>query len=193
MKTIDVEIAGVTPLLQNRFHVADQAAGGLPTRPVNLTNDTPRGEAEKSSYRKADGTMWHPGAAIARLLREAGSAHKQKGTRKSIKYIVPAAAIVMDDAVPLFNNKGEPLNDFEVDSRPVVIPATKGRIMRHRPRHDEWRARFRLLLNEDVLPEDVIHMLLTEGGQRIGIGDYRPEKGGPFGTFRVTPWTEVTT
>ena len=30
------------------------------------------------------------------------------------------------------------------------------------------------------------NQLLNEAGQNIGIGDFRPEKRGPFGTFRVT-------
>jgi len=33
--------------------------------------------------------------------------------------------------------------------------------------------------------------LLTEGSQQVGIGAYRPEKSGPFGTFMITSWHEV--
>ena len=28
---------------------------------------------------------------------------------------------------------------YEIDSRPVVVPATRGRIVRHRPRFNEWQ------------------------------------------------------
>jgi hypothetical protein len=83
------------------------------------------------------------------------------------------------------------VSDFEVDSRPVTIPATKGRIMRHRPRFDCWSARFTIRVNEELLPPDFIHQLLVEGGQQIGVGDFRPEKGGPFGTFNLTLWKEA--
>ena len=34
--------------------------------------------------------------------------------------------------------------------------------------------------------------LLQEAGQSIGIGDFRPEKRGPFGTFRVVKFDEAT-
>lgn len=189
MRTFDVEISGITSLLQHRFSETAEVDGAAPTRTVNLASMTPRDAAETVAYRKEDGTLYHPGAAISRLLREAGSSHKQKGSRKSLKYIVPAAVIVGEDALPLSN--GKPLTDFEVDSRPVTIPATKGRIMRHRPRVDEWTIKFRLEIDEAVLPPDIIHQLLIEGGQRIGIGDYRPEKGGPFGRFLVQCWDEV--
>ena len=62
--------------------------------------------------------------------------------------------------------------------------------MRHRARLNAWRADFALEVDTDVLDTDIVHQLLTEGGQRIGIGDFRPEKGGPFGRFRVTLWQE---
>lgn len=190
MKRFLVKIEGDTSLLQHRFGEDAEAASGKATRRVMLTEETPREAAAKVAYRDPDGRFYFPGAAIGRLLREAGSAHKQKGSRKSVKFLVPAAVLVLDDAVIITNGDGKPAKDFEVDSRPVVIPATKGRVMRHRPRFDRWGATFNVRVNESVLPPDIVHRLLTEGGEQIGIGDYRPEKGGPFGTFRVTKWEE---
>ena len=72
----------------------------------------------------------------------------------------------------------------------MTIPATKGRIMRHRPRFDQWGAQFSLLVDDDQLALETAHQLLNEAGNSIGIGDFRPEKRGPFGTFRVTRWEE---
>ncbi len=192
MRRFQVQITGDTALLQHRFSDAAEVASGRATRRVNLTEETPREAAEKVSYKDAQGRFYFPGAAIGRLLREAGGAHKQKGSRKSVKYLVPAAVLVLDDAIVILNGDGKtPVKDFEVDSRPVVIPATKGRVMRHRPRYDKWSATFQVRVNETVLPPDIVHRLLTEGGEQIGIGDYRPEKGGPFGVFRVTKWEEI--
>ncbi len=189
MKVIEVTIKGTTSLLQNRFNENAEHPGA--TRAVLVNRGTPREEATKSAYINKDGHHWFPGAAISRLLREAGGNHKLKGSRKSAKYVVPAAVLVLDDAVILRNGDGKtPIKEFEVDSRPVVIPATKGRVMRHRPRHDCWGATFNVRVNEQILPVDFVQQLLTEGGQQIGIGDFRPEKGGPFGTFNVIAWTE---
>lgn len=184
MITVTVEITGVSALLQNRFGMEAEAATG--TRRVTVNRGTPREEAEKAAYRDDQGNCYFPGAAIARLLREAGAAHKQRGSRKSLKYIVPSAVLVPQDTIALHN--GKPLHDFEVDSRPVTIPSTKGRIMRHRPRFEKWQATFVLEIDDDVLPPDMVQQLLTEGGRGIGIGDYRPERGGPFGRFMVTGW-----
>jgi hypothetical protein len=97
----------------------------------------------------------------------------------------------MQDKIDLLNGDGKSnVKDYEVDSRPVTIPSTKGKVMRHRPRFDQWSMRFTLRINEDILPVDFVQLLLTEGGQQIGIGDFRPEKSGPFGTFQITSWQE---
>lgn len=188
MKLINVQIVGTTPLLQHRFGEAAQQSGN--TRKVMVSNGTPREEAEKVCYRN-DAGFYFPGAAISRLLREAGGNHKLRGSRKSAKYVIPAAVLVLADTINLVNGDGKsPIKDYEVDSRPVTIPATKGRIMRHRPRFDVWGAKFTLRVNDSILPVDFVQTLLNEGGQQIGIGDFRPEKGGPFGTFNVTEWKE---
>jgi hypothetical protein len=190
MKLVSIQIRGDTPLLQHRFTESAEQSGS--TRKMLVKYGTPREEAEKVSYRSPDGkSFYFPGAAIGRLLREAGGNHKLKGSRKSAKFVVPAAVLMMDDAVVITNGDGQtPCKDFEVDSRPVVIPATKGRVMRHRPRFDCWGATFTLRINDTILPTEFIQQLLTEGGCQIGIGDYRPEKGGPFGTFQIVEWKE---
>ena len=187
---VDVSIEGITSYLIHRFSEASEVEGDTPTRNVLVQRGTPREEAEKCVYRNPKKELYFPGAAIGRLLREAGGSHKLKGTRKSAKYLVPAAVLVLDDCIVFRDLENKALTEFEVDSRPVTIPATKGRIMRHRARLDKWRATFSLRLNAVVLPPSLIHKMLTDGGEQIGIGDFRPEKGGPFGVFRVLAWTE---
>ena len=191
MGNVSVTIRGLSPLLQHRFTNAAEVALGDETRPVQLDKMLPRDQAEQACYRDADNFCYFPGQAIARLLREAGGGHKQRGSRRSVKYLVPAAVIVVDDGIGILDAEGKRVDDFEVDSRPVTIPATKGRIMRHRPRWDEWSAVFALDIDDSVLPAELIHQLLEEGGRRIGIGDYRPEKGGPFGRFSIERWQSV--
>lgn len=33
-----------------------------------------------------------------------------------------------------------------------------------------------------------MRQLIVEGAEQIGLGDYRPEKGGPFGTSCLVEW-----
>lgn len=186
MKTYLAVIEGTTPMLQHRFD--DAAEMEATSRKIHVKSVDPREAAEKCAYRNAQGALYFPGAGVARMLREAGASHKQRGSRKSLKFVIPAAVLVSEDQIVLRDNEGQPLTEFEVDSRPVVIPSTKGRVMRHRPRLNQWHAEFTLEIDDDMLEPTLIHQLLIEGGSKNGLGDYRPEKGGPFGKFQVVSW-----
>ncbi len=188
MKTIEVEIRGVSPLLIHRF--GEQAEHAKPTRKIIAETSDPRTEAEKAAYIAADGTFYFSAFAIPNALAAAGANHKQKGSRKTMRFVIPSAVRVTTDTITILNGDG-PAKSFEVDARPVTIPATKGRIMRYRPRFDCWGARFTLTINSDLVAPEFVHQLLNEAGLQTGIGDFRPEKRGPFGTFRVTSWLEA--
>jgi hypothetical protein len=183
---------GITPQLLHRA-TEENLSGGDGTRSNTVAErPDPRVICEANIYRFHSKQIAIPGAAIARMLREAGGAHKAKGSRKSIKYLVPASTIVLDDLCGLYlNDRKTPITDFEVDSRPVTIPSTKGRIMRHRARLNEWSFRVNLRINDEILTEDIVRRLMVEGLQQIGLGDYRPERGGPFGTSDLVAWTQL--
>jgi len=189
MKRVEVEIRGTSPLLIHRF--GEQQEMEKTTRRIKVQETLdPRDEAKKHAYVANDGTFFFSAFAIPNAMGAAGSSHKQKGSRKTLRFVVPSAVRMESDTVTILNGKG-PAKEFEVDSRPVTIPATKGRIMRHRPRWNAWGARFVLIVNDEMIDPETAHMLLNEAGQSIGIGDFRPEKRGPFGTFRVTEWKEA--
>ena len=187
MKSLDVEIRGITPLLIHRF--TEQSEVQRNSRKMKIDIVDPREEARKVAYIAADGTFYFSAASIPGCMGNAGSNHKMRGSRKSLRFVVPSAVRTTGDTITILNGKG-PATDFEVDARPVTIPATKGRIMRYRPRWNEWGAEFTLLINDDLLDVGTAHQLLNEAGLQIGIGDFRPEKRGPFGTFRVVRFEE---
>jgi hypothetical protein len=60
--------------------------------------------------------------------------------------------------------------------------------MRHRPRLNAWHLEGTLEIDDDMLEPSLVHQLLSEGGSKLGLLDYRPEKGGPFGKFAVVSW-----
>jgi hypothetical protein len=186
MQSYLVVIEGISALLQHRF--SDAEATEENTRRVHVKKQDPRQAAEKAAYRNEAGELYIPGTAVARMLREAGASHKQRGSRKSLKYVVPAAVLVVEEQIVLRDAEGKSLKKFEIDSRPVVIPSTKGRIMRHRPRLNAWHAEFTLEIKEDLMDPSLIHQLLAEGGLQLGLLDFRPEKGGSFGRFQITSW-----
>jgi hypothetical protein len=189
MKIINVEIRGTSPLLIHRFSEDSEQAKS--SRRTMVQTRDPREEATKVAYIAKDGTYYFSAFSIPGAMGNAGANHKMRGSRKSMRFVVPSAVRVTTEAITILNGNG-PAKDFEVDARPVTIPATKGRIMRYRPRFDCWGAKFTLTLDENQLSIEDAHTLLNEAGVGIGIGDFRPEKRGPFGCFRVVEFKEAS-
>lgn len=188
IKLIDVWIEGIRPVLIHR--ATEEALSGETRSNTAQERPNPRDICEEAVYR-FPGTkqLGFPGEGFERMCREAGGSHKVKGSRKSVKYLVPAALIVLDELVPFFlKDRVTPVVNFEVDSRPVTIPSTKGRIMRHRARLNEWSAHLTCQLNESILSEGLLRQLFVEGLQQIGIGDYRPK----FGAGSIVGWKVVS-
>jgi hypothetical protein len=64
-------------------------------------------------------------------------------------------------------------------------------ILRSRPLLKNWELDFDLVVNEeDVDPKfiPVLRPICEEAGRRVGLGDFRVEKNGPFGKFEVVSW-----
>jgi len=182
---ITVKIAGASPLLMNRFTEAAQQAVAATSRAAqNGQKGTPREQADPKLYRDSNGKPVLPGPNLLAAIVEAGKfvkAGKSKLTTNRSS-LVPAGINVADIEATLTPAK------WEVDSRPVVIPATGGRVMCHRPRFDDWACRFTLEVDEELFDEATARHLVDLAGHRIGIGDFRPARRGPFGRFRVQEW-----
>ncbi len=182
---IEVTIQGLTALLMNRFTEKSELKVSNGTSPAFASAaDTPRKEAKQKAYMDEEGKLYIPGSNIYAALISAGRFHKLGKSKVTTQKtsLVPAGLFMLDAAVPLNTTK------FEVDSRSVVIPATGGRVMCHRPRLDEWRATFRLEVDETMFNEKFVRALIDDAGKKIGIGDFRPERKGPFGRFVVKTW-----
>src|SRR5258706_6754285 len=107
---IEVEIVGTSPMLQQKF---DDAFGNeKSTRTVIQQHGTTREQADKSVYRNAEGKFYFPGTWINGALREAGGSHKLRGSRKSAKFVVPAAIRIVEIDIPLRNGDGDLIKNF---------------------------------------------------------------------------------
>lgn len=186
-----VTVEGIAPLLQNKYDVAAQSIVKN-TKAAKKADVTPREVAEKAANKLDDGSLYIPTAAFARAIRDAGSQHKLTTSRKSVKAVVPAAILMLEEVALLHapGNQKKQIKTFEVDSRRVVNPTTRGAMPCHRPRIEKWATTFHIRINTGILEPKMIHQLLTEAGMTLGVGDFRPERGGPFGMFRVTSWDE---
>jgi hypothetical protein len=82
-------------------------------------------------------------------------------------------------------------SDWKVDTRPVRIPATGGRILRHRPCFDDWALKFTLEVDSANITVKLVQEIVEKCGSSIGLGDFRPDCKGPFGKFYISRWETV--
>jgi hypothetical protein len=125
-------------------------------------------QAEISAYRDPDTReLYIPGVAFQRCLVAAAVYSKGKG-RASLG-----------------------VEEYAIDSRPVIISATKGRIIRHRSRLNEWRTTFIIEYDDELITEERLRRVVDDAGSRVGLLDFRPERKGPFGRFMVALWKRI--
>jgi hypothetical protein len=186
MITVRVQIKGISPLLINRFKEQDE----IPTtmkKAGKKDYGTPRSQAEATAYADPNGKLWVPSSWIKGAIQTVSSDYKLPGSRKSVKSVSGGAIRPVEEK--LYFAENYTLKDIEVDSRPCVIQ--RSRIMRHRARLENWSVGIDLEIEDDILPESDVHQMVTDSGRRAGIGDFRPQKGGPFGRFQVVSWKKI--
>lgn len=177
-QTVHVTIEGISPLLVNRFHEEAQetATSGVHARKERPTPDE---DAAMRLYPKNGKGEAIPAENIRQSMIAASS--RTKIGRRSATTDTAAAIDIFPPMLPL---SGE----WHTDSRPVVIPATRGRILRHRPMFNAWSVSFDLQINVDLIDAKTIKKILEDAGNFVGLGDFRPARKGPYGKFQVTSW-----
>ena len=186
--TFDVEIQGITPLLMNSFTAINAGDDGGSA----LAGDkgSAREQAAAKIYRAngdPDGTIVVPQPNLLRCIIDAGKFFKSGRSKITTRdsSLIPACVEIEGIALPLIYK-----DPWEVDTRPVRNPATGGRFLCHRPMFREWGLKFEMRLDTQIISKKLLREIVDAAGRRIGLGDFRPDRKGPFGKFVVTKWVE---
>jgi len=187
---INYMIEGTAPLMMCKFNI--KTLGSNNKRNKNLT---PQEEAEGFAYKDKDGYLYVPKEALWRCLGQGGQEikydnKKQLATKDRTRLSLGLTLLSNDEILLLskksLKDKWKKTKHYEVDSRRVVVPATKGAIIRHRPRIDIWALEFNIDLDENVFEQSLIRKLLDISGKIAGLMAFRPTCNGYYGTFKVT-------
>ncbi|MGQ9570179.1 MAG: hypothetical protein ACUVWN_04590 [bacterium] len=181
MEQVKVRIEGITPLLMHRFgQDTDNVPKSKKKGQKQITDDY-----KSYLYVDHEGKLVQPAEHIMGAMKDAGAKFQIPSQRKmTYKKIIGSGAVqVVPDLIP------HEVQSWTVDSRPVVV--NRGRIIRQRPRLDRWALSFTLLYDEEEISKATLKEILEVAGKTVGIGDFRPAKGGMFGKFMVTQFDEV--
>lgn len=94
------------------------------------------------------------------------------------------AGCLVVDPVPL-GIKKDALAMDRIYANADGIRGSGKRVWRQFPRVDSWKADVQFHLYDDEITKEVFEKVVTEAGRFIGIGRFRPEKGGFYGRFAV--------
>ena len=179
---------GKTPLLCNRFTDEAQlkATSGIGIASVGNMK-TPYAQAEEKLYIGHDGKPMIPQPNVFRCIIDAGKFFKNGKSKVTTlsSSLIPACVEVEGIEFPIAHK--EP---WEVDTRAVRIPSTGGRILCHRPKFNDWALSFEATLDTELMSKELFRDIIDSAGRRIGLGDFRPDRKGPFGKFVVVSWKE---
>lgn len=185
MRQLKVKIKGLSPLLMH----SDRFANPLDTATKahkELTGKRKKTDADHEAIARSEwmGSLYHrdgvgpyiPGQNLDATLQEAAKLQK---LGKKFKQ----AVTVVENEIPLqYKGPRDPEGLFNagfVDVRGVKVAMAK--LMRCRPKFNEWAAEFTVAYNEEVLNVEEIKKAIADAGQLVGVCDYRPR----FGKFEA--------
>jgi hypothetical protein len=179
MKKIKCNIKGVAPLLQHKMSSEQEAQLGSKTKKVAGQS---KGDNPEEYLYLIDGTICQPAEHIVQAIIKQLSNYKIQGKgKKTYKELGKGSLNIMPEYI------SHKIQDWVIDNRTVVIPSTRGRTVRLRPKFENWELEFIIEVINDDMPIEIIKSALDDAGREGGIGDYRPR----FGRFIVTEFKEL--
>lgn len=174
--SVALEIEGTAPIIQNAFSqkaVEQMLRKHMGIR-VEREKKKPRECIENATVRNQKGEVCIPPTAIKMAMLSAAT-----GDKALKKTTLRTSLFIEGQSIPLKYEKMEPRMDMVrtagINRQPDV---------RFRPMFVNWKARISILFSDQFAVQTVVDLLNRAG--TIGIGEWRPEKNGTFGTFRVS-------
>ncbi len=186
-ETLQVPILGTTPLIVHRFSekAKRQMLDNMQGRKSPKEPKDPQAEYEAAFYRMKDGSPGFP--VIAFKAATIGAARFYGGiTMTALKQFLFMRGEVGDDGRSFARIEGEPRMRED-----VVKLGRNGSDLRYRPEFPEWSTTLEVTYVTSALTRGSVLSLIDAGGMGVGVGEWRPEKDGDFGTYRVDPSRNV--
>jgi hypothetical protein len=174
-ETVTYSITGISALMTNNPSRMSKNGAEVGRKYI----PKPEEEAAAACYKVGD-NFAVPGVAFRSAILYA--CRGQRIGKTSAAAVLKGALGQAQEWCVLADKKGKPLKDYQIDRRRVV--QQRQGIVRSRPRFEQWSTEVQLEVDRDIVANlEVLDSLLNEGGQKAGVGDFRPERGGWFGKF----------
>jgi hypothetical protein len=177
-----VTISGMTPLSQSRQHDEPKIDG------ENHDAYDKRTWRHKLNTAARDGkiTVVIPAHGMVQSLiaaaKHSGKQIPGQGKKTWTKKFESGIALLED---PALNIDPATVDGITISANADGVRGSGKRVPRKFPIIPAWSASFDVMILDPVITEDVFKEMLSRAGMYIGIGRFRPEKGGTNGRFKV--------
>jgi hypothetical protein len=149
----------------------------------------PEAEFQASMYRLNDGGHGFPTTAFKKATVEASRLFGRKVTKVGLRQTLFFRGEHSKSANQSLIRLVTPEPEMREDACRV---SSGGPDLRYRAMYPEgWEAVLEIMYIKSSLTQDSVVSLVQAGGETVGVGEWRPEKGGDFGTFTVDNNREV--
>jgi hypothetical protein len=186
-ETIRVPIIGTAPLIIHRFAEKAKRAmlDAMQGRQSVKEPKDPKAEYEAAFHRLKDGRPGFPVLGF-KAATVGGARFYAKVTMTGLKQCLFFSGEPGMDGTLLAPIEGEP----HMREDAVTINRS-GRDLRYRPEFPEWSTMLDVTYVTSMLTRGSVLSLIDAGGMGVGVGEWRPERDGAFGTYRIDPTKKV--
>ncbi len=181
-ETLKVPIIGTAPLLVHKFSekAKRQMLDTMQGRKTPRQAKDPDAEYQAAFYRTRDGYGF-PAVAFKAATVSAARFYGKDVSMTSLRQFLFFKGKISDaDPQPLVEIIGEPKMRED-----VVTVGMKGTDLRYRPEFTDWSTTLEVTYVKSMLTRESVLSLIDAAGLGVGVGEWRPEKRGDFGTFQL--------
>lgn len=177
MRQVTVTISGQAPYSASRAHSAEK-----------LPKETPDAYEDRTWREKAhvkDGSVFIPPMAfkigLDRAAKMLGRQIPGKGKATYTKFF-ESGVIVTE---PVFIAAEDAIECERIHANADGVRGSGKRVWRKFPRIDEWQGKVQFFVIADEITEEIFEEAVRYAGVAVGVGRFRPERGGYFGRYSV--------
>jgi hypothetical protein len=183
VETIHVPIVGTAPILVHRF--SEKAKKAMLDAMQGIAkvkeNKDPQAEFNAAFYRFNDGRFGFPSIGFKDCTVSAARYYGKGVTMVMLKQVIFVGGEVGVDGQKLVEIEGDPA----ILREDVVRVGQGGTDLRYRPQFTNWHATLKIRYVTSQLSRASVLSLVDAGGFGVGVGEWRPERGGDMGTFTI--------
>jgi hypothetical protein len=188
-ETLLVPIRGTAPLIVHKFSekARRQMLDNMQGRKSPKQPKDPDRDYDEAFYRMDDGTYGFPTIAF-----KAATVGASRFYGKAVPMTALRQFVFIDGEFSKVDGQRLSRIDGEPHMREDVVRVGMGGTdLRYRPEFTEWSTTLTVIYVSSMLTRDSVLSLIDAGGMGVGVGEWRPEKRGDFGTYQIDLTREV--